>query len=160
MSSEQNQQSFDGAGIKTYTFEDGRKYDQRMLVGGQLKMILGELSDVIGLFTQGMSELDMLCGLGDRAIEICGIVLLPHGKRAHEIRDWKEHRRLVTWTIDPGMAAEVVRDFLSVNPVSLWFETWSLAGKEAAKLMPAAPETALTEPSPRPLEETAQSTGE
>jgi len=104
--------------IKTYVIGE-KKYEQRPLVLGQFRQMMGLLTGVT--FNPAAGVTDIIGILGDKLPHALAIVLIPEGSTAKD-KNLVELAAEIEFNILPATIVEVVEGFFDCNPMASFFE--------------------------------------
>lgn len=115
-----------------------RTFHQEKLAWRQIKLVLAQVE---GLSILNMTPLGIIAALGAKLSAVFGIVLIPdeenrqqHLERLKDPKKFLEHVNFIEDYLELDLAAEVLRDFLSLNQISYVSEVLTAV---QAKLTPA-----------------------
>ncbi len=103
-----------------FTYEiDGRKFIQRPLVLGQLRQLLSVLKTVE--IPGDANAVGLIDACGDRLPEALAIVLTEEGSSLKD-KNIAALADMLSFSVTPELALQVIEDFFSCNPVSSLLE--------------------------------------
>jgi hypothetical protein len=128
---------------KTYEIA-GRKYVQRPIVLGQLRLLAPVLA---GIEVKSRSAAELISVIGAKLADALAVVLVEEGARieeAMEPENLEKRSGVLEWSLTPETAIEVAEDFFGMNRVSSTGERIAAA---LETLMPERTQTTGSNPS-------------